>query len=261
MVSGRPKAEQGTFRILAVTQSLWGQRIAENVRALAPDWDVNRWPAPRTLPTLIDDPEEVLPDSLPACDLLLVLSETPGLAQLIPELAQMSGARAVIAPIDLQSAMPKGLENQVARWLSDLGIPAAFPRPFCSLTEDGYNRPPLSRSYDDPLIRRFARRFGRPEFRVNIRDERVTTVEILRHSACGCSLHIAEHLPGVLASESVDEAALLHHHFPCMASMEIDPDYQDTLMHVSGNIVKDRFRFALEEVVPRNYIRPSGHVM
>jgi hypothetical protein len=261
MVSGRPNGEKGTLRILAVTQSLWGQRIAENVRAQAPEWEVMKWPAPRMLPPVIDDPDDFLPESLPQADLLLALAETPGMAQLVPDIARLCGARSVIAPVDLQSAMPKGLERQVQNWLEADGVAAVFPRPFCSLTEESYNRPPLTRSYDDPLIRQFAMRFGRPEFRINTRDQRVTTVEITRHASCGSTLHLAENLPGVLVSEAVDEAGMLHHHFPCMASMDIDSDYQDTLMHVSGNIVRDRFREALERVEPRSFIRPHGHVM
>lgn len=261
MVSGRPEREKGTFRLLAVTQSLWGQRIAENVRAQAPEWEVEKWPAPRMLPPIIDDPEEFLPLELPEVDLVLALGETPGLAQLIPDIVKLCGAKSVIAPVDIQSALPKGLELQLRRWLEADGVAVVFPRPFCSLTEESYNRAPLTETYDDPLIRRYAERFGRPEFRINTRDDRVTTVEILRHSSCGSTLHLAEHLPGVPTGEAVDEAGMLHHHFPCMASMDKDSDYQDTLMHVSGNIVKDRFREALEEVEPKDFIRPHGHVM
>ncbi len=44
---------------------------------------------------------------------------------------------------------------------------------------------------------------------------------------------------GVSADEAEFQAGMLHHHFPCLASMGIDPDFGDTLMHVSGNLLRD----------------------
>ena len=41
-----------------------------------------------------------LPESLPEVSLILALGDTTGVAQLIPEIVQMSEAKAVIAPID-----------------------------------------------------------------------------------------------------------------------------------------------------------------
>ncbi|MCX7683209.1 MAG: DUF166 domain-containing protein, partial [Anaerolineae bacterium] len=35
------------------------------------------------------------------------------------------------------------------------------------------------------------------------------------------------------------QAGMLHHHYPCLAGMVKDPDFNDTLMHVSGHIIKD----------------------
>jgi hypothetical protein len=44
---------------------------------------------------------------------------------------------------------------------------------------------------------------------------------------------------GISADDAEQEAGLLHHHYPCLASMGIDADYGDTLMHISGNLLKD----------------------
>ncbi|MCS6907346.1 MAG: DUF166 family protein, partial [Anaerolineales bacterium] len=46
-------------------------------------------------------------------------------------------------------------------------------------------------------------------------------------------------LVGVAVEEAQEKAGLLHHHYPCLASMGVDSDFSDTLMHVSGNILKD----------------------
>jgi hypothetical protein len=51
----------------------------------------------------------------------------------------------------------------------------------------------------------------------------------------------------VRLSEAADTGALRHHHHPCMASMEVDPELSDTLMHLSGYI----FRAAIDEGLRR----------
>lgn len=255
-----PGSREGTFRLLALTQGLWGERIVANVRAESPDWQVDSWSAPRGIPLVVDDPAEFLPETLPETDLLLSLGETAGLAQLIPEAVAHSHAAAAIVPIDRNVSLPEGLVKQLKGWLGDMGVPAVFPKPFCSLTEETYNRPPLLTPYDDPLIRRFAARFGRPQVDVTVEDDRVAEVHILRQAACGCTQTIAESLRGVHVKNAPDEAALLHHHFPCLASMTMDRDYLDTLMHVSGNIVREAFRDALGDHIRQSYLRPDGRV-
>lgn len=258
-MGARPSDDsKGAFRLLSVTQGTWGQRIADNIGRWATDWKVSEWTAPAFIPPIVEYPEEFLPDDLPAADLILSLGETPGVAQLIPDVASMTGARAVIAPIDREQCLPPGLARQLEGWLADIGVAAVFPKPFCSLTEATYNRPPLTREYDDPVIRRFAARFGRPEFRIRAEDDRITAVEVVRHSACGSTGLIASSLAGVPLEQAAEKAALSHHHYPCMASMEMDDHYQDTLMHVSGNLVKDQMQAAVNEIKPPEYIRPQG---
>lgn len=251
---------KGAFRLLSATQGTWGQRIAENIGRWATDWRVSEWAAPPFIPPIVEDPEDFLPEDLPPADLILSLGESPGLAQLIPDLALKTGAKAVIAPIDHEKALPPGLARQLEGWLAEIEVAVVFPKPFCSLTDRTFNRPPLVQTYDDPVIRRFAARFGRPQFRIEAEDDRITKVEVLRHSACGSTGHIAGSLPGVPLERAAEKAALSHHHYPCMASMEMDPHYQDTLMHVSGNLVKDSMQDAVNEHKPPEYIRPQGHV-
>jgi len=42
------------------------------------------------------------------------------------------------------------------------------------------------------------------------------------------------------ADEAEEKAGLLHHHYPCLASMQKLPHFDhDTLMHVSGQILKN----------------------
>ncbi|HEY42706.1 MAG TPA: hypothetical protein G4O11_01865 [Anaerolineae bacterium] len=249
------------LRVLAVTQGQWGERIAENIRVRAPsNWYVEAWAAPRVIPPIVDDPDDFLPPSLPEVDLVLSLGDTAGLAQLVPDIARITGAKAVIAPIDRNSSLPAGLAQQLAAWLEEMGVAAVFPKPFCSLTETTYNRTPLVASYDDPIIQRFAHYFGRPEFRVTLDEGRISEVEVARDSACGCARYVADNLLGVSVDEALEKAGLLHHHYPCLASMERDPDYFDTLMHVSGNLLKASLKETIKDHITITFVRPSGYV-
>ena len=255
--------DSSELQVLAVSQGQWGDRIADNIARLGPpSWTVHRWAAPRVLPVVVDDPEEFLPPVLPKVDLVLSLGETAGAAQLIPDIVKMTGAKAVIAPIDRNESLPAGLVAQLKRWLADLQVAVVFPKPFCSLTETTSNYPPIVETYDDPFIRRFARWFGRPQFRVTVdADRRIAGVQVERDSACGCAQAVAQGLIGCPVDDAEYKAGMLHHHFPCLASMNQDADYGDTLMHVSGHIVREAVKEQVQEhLKPTPYFRPMGRV-
>lgn len=250
------------MRILALTQALWGERIAETVRRFSPvDWSVASHALPRVLPTVVDDPDDFLPAQLPQVDLLLALGETPGAATLIPDVARLCGARAVIAPIDRNESLPTGLMRQVRGWLNDQGVAVVFPKPLCSLTETTVNGGSILEPYDDPFIRAFAGVFGKPRLKLTIDVDRVIRgADVARDSACGCARHVADGLIGCPAADAEQRAGLLHHHYPCLASMTQDSDYHDTLMHVSGNILRDAVKDEVRDYVDVAMLRPGGRV-
>ena len=251
---------ENPLSILAVTQGRWGERIAQNIAETAPStWIVHTWAAPRVIPPIVDYPEEYLPDSLPAVDLVLALGDVPGFAQLIPEVARLTHARAVLAPIDRNASLPEGLARQLAGWLEAMGVAVAFPKPLCSLTEGSYNRKPLIQPLENEILKRFASYFGRPQFRIEVENGLISEVEVLRDAGCGCASHVAQGLMGLSVDEAIEAAGLLHHHFPCLADMQNDSDYHDTLMHVSGNLLKDTIREVLQPYLEVSYIRPQGH--
>ncbi|MBI3958641.1 MAG: hypothetical protein HY328_07515 [Chloroflexi bacterium] len=230
------------MRILTVTQGEYGNRITANIQRHCPaDWTVESWVAPRVLPPVIDYPEEYLPAWLPPADLLLSLGEHPGIAEFLPDIAQMTGAKAVLAPIDNVQWMPPGLMRQLTGWLAELNVPVIFPKPFCTLTERTYNANRLQVEYDAPLVAEFARHFGRPTLNISVDEATkcIVDVAVERDAACGCARHVAGGLVGVSVEEAGYAAGMLHHHYPCLAAMAMDPDYNDTLLHVSGHILRD----------------------
>jgi hypothetical protein len=239
----------GGMRILAIVQGEYGRRKVRNIRDNGPaDWAVEMWPAPVSLPPTIDDPTDYLPSSLPRTDLILCLTDQPGVVQLLPEIARMTGAEGVIVAVDNHITLPQGLLNQVNNWLNDIGVTAVFPKPLCSLTRKTFNIGPKISTYFDGPIAEFVHYFGRPMFRVQVDPEKnlIAEAKVLRDSLCGCARYVAENLVGVGLDEAEQRAAILHHHYPCLASMAMDPDYRDGLMNVSGNILRQEIRGQIE---------------
>ncbi len=250
------------MRLLIIYNGEYGRRHVDNIKNYgAENWDISTWQAPAVLPPVIDYPEDYLPTQLPGCDLLLSFAEVRGVAELLPEIAQMTGAQAVLAPVDNEAWLPRGLARQLRGWLERMDIPCATPKPLCSLTETDYSITRRERlSYASPLISEFARFFGQPSIHLTIDEDSqvISVVELRRDAVCGCARFVAQGLLGVSVQDAQEKAGLLHHHFPCMASMGKDPDFGDTLMHVSGNIVKDEIG---EQVKPyQKYLTPGSRV-
>jgi hypothetical protein len=244
------------MRILAIISGEYGQRHVDNTRSHGPNgWAVEVWQAPAVLPPIVDYPEDHLPDTLPAADLILSFAEHRGVAELLPDIAKMCGAQAVIVAVDNESWLPRGLARQLRRWLQDIGVAVATPKPLCALTDTHYGTARRQETeHGSTLIAEFARHFGKPDLRISVdpRTRRITSAEVTRDAVCGCARFVAQRLIGVSADDAEKEAGLLHHHYPCLASMGQDVDYGDTLMHISGNILKDNVG---EQVRPFNHVR------
>lgn len=231
------------LRILAVVTGEYGKRQVANILQRGPStWLLNDWRPPSVLPQMIDDPDELVPETLPTSDLLLSFAETPAVAQLIPRAAAITGAKSVIAGVDNEAWLPRGLARQLVGWLGEMGIACITPKPWCSLTQTHYGvRRGHQEPYDDRYIAAFARWFGKPDLRVSVdpTSRTITAVDVQRDAVCGSARFVAEQLKGMPVEEAERAAGLLHHHYPCLASMNVDTDFNDTLMHVSGNSLKE----------------------
>jgi thymidylate synthase len=249
------------MRILAVISGEYGARHVENIRKHGPSsWSLETWKAPAVLPPVIDYPEDYLPAELPPAELILSFAELRGVAELLPEIAGLCGARAVLAAIDNEAWLPRGLARQLRGWLERMGVACATPKPLCSLTEHDFGVTRRQRmAYSDPLIAEFARYFGQPSFKISVDAETrlITAAEVQRDAVCGCARYVAERLVGLSADEAEEKAGLLHHHYPCLAAMGIDPDFDDTLMHVSGNVFKDDIGAQIRPYKNIQYIEPG----
>jgi hypothetical protein len=209
---------------------------------------------------VIDYPEDYLPETLPKADLILSFAEHKGVAELLPDAAKMCGAKAIVAAIDSESWLPRGLARQLRGWCEDINVVCATPKPLCTLAETSFNITLKDKvEFDSPFIAEFARHFGRPylDIKVDPETRTISSAEVVTDAVCGCARYVAERLVGISVDEAEEKAGLLHHHYPCLASMVKDPDYNyDTLMHASGNHLK---RNIGEQIKPyKKYIEPDN---
>jgi hypothetical protein len=248
--------------ILAIISGEYGRRHVENIQKHCPeDWKIEVWQAPAALPLIIDYPEDYLPDSLPASELILSFAEHKGVAELLQEIALMTGAKAVIVAVDNEAWLPRGLARQLHGWLADYNIACATPKPLCTLTESDYKVTRRQRErYDSQLIAEFAHYFGQPDLKITVDPETrtIAAAEVQRDAACGCARYVAQKLIGMPVDEAEEKGGLLHHHFPCLASMVKLDDYNhDTLMHESGNMLKDNLAPQIKPYKSTQYISPG----
>lgn len=250
------------MKLLAIINGDYGKRHIDNIIKHKPvDWIVETWDAPKAFPIVIDYPEDYLPAKLPQSDLILSFAEHKGAAELLPDIAILSGAKSVIASIDNEAWLPRGLARQLRGWLKKINVSCVTPKPLCSLTENEYG---VSRSrrinYTDTYISSFARYFGQPSLKLSINKKTMTIskAEIIRDAVCGCARFVADGLTNISVDEAEEKAGLLHHHFPCLASMGIDSDFNDTLLHISGNVIKKDVYTQVKKYKKTDYIRPSS---
>jgi len=220
-------------------EDVYGRRIVENIcdKGFAHwiSW-LHEFEAPPE--GFLDDPEKHLPKDLPECDLILSLGLPPDLQYTLPILAKKTKAKAVIAPVDNSSWIPSGLKKQIERELTEIGVASAFPKPFCSLEKTG-NR----------YIDLFAEHFGKPELNVKVEGGTIKEVNVKRGCPCGSTWFIAGKLIGLKVSQQRirDEIAKAHHAYPCLASMTIDSELGDTVLHKSQYLTREAVEKALRD--------------
>lgn len=250
------------MQILAIVSGEYGYRHVANIQNhLPPGWNVETWKAPAAFPLIIDYPEDYLPETFPPADLILSFAETRSVAELLPEIAAMTGARGVVVAVDNASWLPRGLGRQLIGWLARMDVGCATPKPLCSLTDHDYKITRREReSYHCEVISEFARHFGQPDIRLSVDEatRTITSAEVRVDAVCGCARHVAEKLVGLSADEAVERAGLFHHHFPCLASMiKLDDYNHDTLMHESGHLLQENLAEQLKPYKRTKYIAPG----
>ncbi len=180
-------------------------------------------------PTMIEDPEEYFKDVvLPECDILLVVAIHHDLLASIDYIVEMTGAKAILAPIEDPSWIPPGLREQVKETLDKMGIENAFPKPFCTL-EPGHGK------VIDEFIETY--HVGRPKHYVDMKDGAIAEIGPIRSAPCGCTWYVSQKVRGKFIDNTealFEEISKAHHTYPCTASMAKDRELGDAILHLAG---------------------------
>lgn len=225
------------MRILAILHGNYGKRIIKNIEKYKPEgWVLEVYVFPSPVPAIDEDSlTDLLPGELPAADLLLLLTEDSVIAELVPDMVKLSGASAVLAPVANRSWLPLGLANQIRGKLNEVSM--IMPVPFCALGEGDTN---------NELVKQFAQHFGSPCIKMEQEQDKVKKVTVLREAPCGSTRFVAKKLVGTNVKDAYLEAGLLHHAYVCYATMVMDREFDDTLMHRAGLAMKEAVAEALK---------------
>jgi len=249
--------------LIVLTKGEYGRRHLENIQKHKPqDWEIKTWQAAERYPLIIDYPEDHLPESFEPADLILSFAENKSVAELLPDIAQMTGAKGVIVSVDDVNWLPPGLARQLKGWLERKEVECATPKPLCSLTQTDYKITRREReSYDCPQISEFAQYFGQPRLDIEVDPDtrKILSAQVEIDAVCGCARHVAAGIIGLSVEEVEEKAGLQHHHFPCLASMVKLNDYNhDTLMHESAHLLVDNIHEQIKPFKQVRYFKPGN---
>ena len=202
-------------------------------------------PSPAELPAFIDNPEDYMPKNIPKADLCISSGLHKDLLLELPYVIARAGLKALIVPIEDFMEVPSGLKKQVEESCEELGLESAFPKPFCSLEP----------SEDKPIISRFVNelRVGRPQLEISVTKrsnaEVIESVIVRRSAPCGSTWYVARKLIGVETEREIlyDVVAKAHHSYPCTATMSVDPEVKEPILHLGGFIIREEVEKALRK--------------
>ncbi|HUV80078.1 MAG TPA: DUF166 family protein, partial [Candidatus Bathyarchaeia archaeon] len=104
-----------------------------------------------------------------------MLGILPKAGDLIPIIAERTGATSVLWPIEDPNLIPEG-KYSIETELAKKNIHTEFPEPFCSLETS-----------ENAEIKSFVEAFGKPEFELRVNDKKkvIEEVKVIRDTPCG----------------------------------------------------------------------------
>jgi len=168
------------------------------------------------LPPFIDEPEKYMPKKIPWADLCIASGLHKDLLLEMPSTIKKFGVKGLIVP---------------------------FPKPFCSL-EHEKEKPTISRFVTELDV-------GLPELEISTirrgNSEVIGSVIVRRSAPCGSTWYVAKKIMGVETRREIlyDAIAKAHHSYPCTATMNMDPEIKEPILHVGGYIIREAVEKAL----------------
>jgi len=182
---------------------------------------------PASLPYLLEDPAALVPEDVPAHDVLLAINiHEQVLCELLRRCGRW-GTRAAVAPLEAGDWVGGSACAEAERIGQAAGVAVAFPKPFCAFD------PP-----DDGVLAEVRRRLhiGRPEVKLTVADGRIERAHVEVSAACGATYYVARWLEGRRIDDDLkyEVIAKRMHSYPCTASMKWDDELGDTPLHVAN---------------------------
>jgi hypothetical protein len=186
-----------------------------------------------------------MPKKIPKADLCITSGLHKDLLLELPKHMRKFSIKGLIVPIEDFNEVPSGLRKQVAENCRELGLETAFPKPFCS----------LEHAEERPIISRFVTEFkvGRPLLEIATtergRREYIDAAIVRRSAPCGSTWYVAKKLAGVETKKEIlyDAVAKAHHTYPCTATMNVDPEAKEPILHIGGYIIREQVDKALKQ--------------
>ena len=237
------------MNIFILTSGKYGSRIINHVAKMGfASSIVGIHEVPENSPEFIDNVTKYVPDNLPEADLILSLGLYGDINMIIPIVASKTGAKSIIVPVHDPKQIPVGLQREIE--IETCGAKIVFPKPFCSLEPVG-----------DEYIDKFVESFGKPELEIEA-DDLIRHIEVKRGAPCGSTWFVAGKLENVPVDEAEFEAGHRYHNYPCLASMNVDPQIGDTILHLAGYKIKEAVKrelgFAAKSAVVNEEICQGG---
>lgn len=200
-------------------------------------------PNPDDLGDFIDDVDPLLPQ-IPKAEVAVVINVHADILFGMLPLLKEAGYKAIVGCSERPQELPLGLRKQLEEKAKELGLEAAFSKPFCAMRPDP-NKPLISEFLNKALI-------GEPKLDIVLQigptgKRTILAANVLRSAPCGSTWFVAKRLLGLEADqedlrERISEA---HHAYPCTASMERDSEVGDTILHKSGYIIREKVEEAI----------------
>ncbi len=216
-----------------VKRGKYGERLIQVIKERT-DFQVVSAEVPQYMPSFIEDPEEFvkgldLNPKVFEADLLIIYTFHPDITPEVVKMAGEHGVKAVIIPGGIARAGSIGELEKIAE---KYNIHIEVDEICCTLEKCGV-----------PVVDEFAAALGRPEFDVEIKDGRISSVKVIRGSPCGATWHAAQGLVGKTVNEAPALAGLLCQQYPCRAVRGTPGG-----IHTSGDLHKYAMERALGKI-------------
>jgi hypothetical protein len=205
------------------------------------DYIVAHLRLPSRLLKFLDKPEKYLPKRLPKHDILIAINIHEDILLLLPDLARVSGGKAILVPLEDPNWLESWVRGEMMTRCAEKSLEFCAPKPFCA----------LQASEDSPVISKFINFFhlGRPKLQLITEGNKILAAKVLVSAPCGNTYFVAQNLLGKTLGSELDETVSKYwHSYPCIASMKMDSELGDTILHKGGYIHLEAVREAVGNV-------------